>query len=125
VLPPAGLNGRSGRRATGPGFAHAFASRGAWGSVPEGSYLLACALDGSSPEPPERLLSLHAAARESATARRELAALLRAPATLDHYARGLAAFRADAHRILTTLGGDTEYTPVLADLVDESSRVLL
>ncbi|MGW7355883.1 polyprenyl synthetase family protein [Streptomyces sp. NPDC054802] len=89
------------------------------------THLLACALDGGSPEPPERLLSLHAAARESATARRELAALLRAPATLDRYARDLAAFRADAHRILTTLGGDTEYTPVLAHLVDESSRLLL
>lgn len=89
------------------------------------TYLLACALDGDSPEPPERLLALHAAARESATARRELASLLRTPATLDRYARDLAAFRAEAHRILTTLGGDTEYTPVLAHLVDESSRLLL
>jgi heptaprenyl diphosphate synthase len=89
------------------------------------TYLLACALDGGSTEPPGRLLSLHAAARESAEARLELAALLRDPANLHRYARDLAAFRAEAHRILTMLGGDTEYTPVLADLVDHSSRLLL
>ncbi|MEU1893676.1 polyprenyl synthetase family protein [Streptomyces pristinaespiralis] len=89
------------------------------------TYLLACALDGGSPAPAERVLSLHAAARESRAARSELAGLLRDPANLHRCARDLAAFRADARRILTALGGHSDYMPVLAGLVDQSSLMLL
>ncbi|MER6612660.1 polyprenyl synthetase family protein [Streptomyces xantholiticus] len=89
------------------------------------TYLLACALDGGSPAPAERILALHADARESTAARCELAGLLRAPANLDRYGRELAAFRDEAHRVLTELDGDTEYVPVLRQLVDRSSRLLL
>ncbi|UYQ64383.1 polyprenyl synthetase family protein [Streptomyces peucetius] len=89
------------------------------------TYLFACALDGGSPAPAERLLSLHAAAPASHAARRELAGLLRAPTNLDRFRRDVDAFRESALRLLGELGGDKEYLPVLADLVDRSSRVML
>lgn len=89
------------------------------------TYLFACALDAGSPASAERLLALHSAAPASHAARAELAGLLRSPANLDRFRRDVDAFGAGALRLLGELGGDGEYLPVLADLVDRSSRVLL
>ncbi|MFF3290686.1 hypothetical protein [Streptomyces sp. NPDC003023] len=89
------------------------------------TYLVACALDGGASEPAERVLSLHAAARGSQAARAAFGALLRSPSNLRRYAADLAGFRSDAHRLLTELGGDAEYLPVLRQLVDRASGMLL
>ncbi|MFK0253228.1 polyprenyl synthetase family protein [Streptomyces sp. NPDC090445] len=90
------------------------------------TYLLTCTLEDSrGPGAREHLLALSAAARNSGPARAELARILLSPAALHRYAADLAAFRADAHRILGVLGGDERYLPVLRHLVDHAGAMLL
>ncbi|WP_308405983.1 hypothetical protein [Streptomyces naphthomycinicus] len=89
------------------------------------THLLACALEETAAGHRERVLALHAAARHSARARGDLTGLLLAPAVLGRFERDLDAFRDRAHRILDALGGHEGYPPVLRDLVDRSSRLLL
>ncbi|WP_369265703.1 polyprenyl synthetase family protein [Streptomyces sp. R35] len=89
------------------------------------TYLLACALEEAAPESTERVLGLHAAARNSARSRAELTDVLLAPAVLGRYEKDIDELRAEAHRILDELGGDETYVPVLRHLVDQSSRMLL
>lgn len=89
------------------------------------TYLLACALEEASPEATERVLGLHAAARNSARSRAELTDVLLTPAVLGRYEKDIDEFRAEAHRILDELGGDEAYVPVLRHLVDQSARMLL
>ncbi|MFD8422940.1 polyprenyl synthetase family protein [Streptomyces sp. NPDC059466] len=89
------------------------------------TYLFACALEDAPPALRNRVLELHAGARTSAVARSALAARLHAPAVLDRYEDDIHKFRDEAHRILGDLGGDERYLPILRQLVDETSRVLL
>ncbi|MFG2028904.1 polyprenyl synthetase family protein [Streptomyces sp. NPDC048825] len=89
------------------------------------TYLFACALENASPRSRNRLLDLHAAARSSEEARSELTAFLLAPASLQQYRADLDRFRDEAARLLTELGGDGNYVPVLHRLVEESAELLL
>ncbi|MFB7169399.1 polyprenyl synthetase family protein [Streptomyces sp. NPDC056254] len=89
------------------------------------TYLLASVLEDASPLSREHILGLCAAAGRSHQARTELAAILRAPDALDRYRAEIDAFRAEAYRILDELGGDEAYQPVLRNLVDHASQMLL
>ncbi|GAX49616.1 hypothetical protein SO3561_01105 [Streptomyces olivochromogenes] len=89
------------------------------------TYLLACALDTSVSPSTERILRLHADARNSGDARAELVDTLLAPVVLGRYEDDINKFRGEAHRILDELGGDETYLSVMRNLVDESSRMLL
>ncbi|MGW1755166.1 polyprenyl synthetase family protein [Streptomyces mirabilis] len=89
------------------------------------TYLLACALDTSASRSTERILRLHADARNSRDARAELIDTLLAPAVLGRYQDDMDEFRGVAHRILDELGGYEPYLSVMRNLVDESSRMLL
>ncbi|MFC9582540.1 polyprenyl synthetase family protein [Streptomyces yangpuensis] len=89
------------------------------------TYLLASVLEDASPLSREHVLGLCAAASRSHQARRELASLLRTPHALDRYRAEIDGFRAEAYRILDELGGDEAYQPVLRNLVDHASQMLL
>jgi len=89
------------------------------------TYLLACALEEAAPQSTERVLGLHAEARNSRRARAELLEVLLSPTVLRQYEKDINEFRAEAHRILDELAGDEAYVPILRHLVDESSRMLL
>ncbi len=89
------------------------------------TYLLASVLEDASPLSREHILGLCAAASRSHQARRELASLLRTPLALDRYRAEIDGFRAEAYRILDELGGDEAYQPVLRNLVDHASQMLL
>ncbi|KOU41314.1 hypothetical protein ADK53_08625 [Streptomyces sp. WM6373] len=89
------------------------------------TYLLASVLEDASPLSREHILGLCAAAGRSHQARAELAGILRAPLALDRYRAEIDAFRAEAYRILDELGGDQAYQPVLRNLVDHASQMLL
>ncbi|MFI0813135.1 polyprenyl synthetase family protein [Streptomyces echinatus] len=89
------------------------------------TYLLACALEEAAPDSTERVLALHAGARHSARFRADLTELLLAPAVLGSFEKAIDEFRDRAHRILDELGGHAAYVPVLRDLVDRASPVLL
>ncbi|MFC9810721.1 polyprenyl synthetase family protein [Streptomyces virginiae] len=89
------------------------------------TYLLASVLEDASPLSREHILGLCAAASRSHQARTELAAILRTPLALDRYRAEIDAFRAEAYRILDELGGDQAYQPVLRNLVDHASQMLL
>ncbi|MEU3666095.1 polyprenyl synthetase family protein [Streptomyces virginiae] len=89
------------------------------------TYLLASVLEDASPLSREHILGLCAAAGRSRQARAELAGILRAPLALDRYRAEIDAFRAEAYRILDELGGDQAYQPVLRNLVDHASQMLL
>ncbi|WP_033328804.1 polyprenyl synthetase family protein [Streptomyces yerevanensis] len=89
------------------------------------TYLFACTLENASPRSRNRLLDLHAAAKNSEEARPELTALLLAPTSLQQYEADLRRFRDEAQRLLTELGGDGNYVPVLRHLVEESAELLL
>ncbi len=89
------------------------------------TYLLASVLEDASPLSREHILGLCAAASRSHQARAELASLLRAPVALDRYRAEIDGFRAEAYRILDELGGDEAYQPVLRNLVDHASQMLL
>ncbi|WP_256258203.1 polyprenyl synthetase family protein [Streptomyces mirabilis] len=89
------------------------------------TYLLACALDTSASRSTERILRLHADARNSRDARAELIDTLLTPVVLGRYEDDIYEFRGEAHRILDELGGDEPYLSVMRNLVDESSRMLL
>ncbi|MFE2365264.1 polyprenyl synthetase family protein [Streptomyces virginiae] len=89
------------------------------------TYLLASVLEDASPLSRAHILDLCAAANRSHQARTELAAILRTPLALDRYRAEIDAFRAEAYRILDELGGDQAYQPVLRNLVDHASQMLL
>ncbi|MFD7834923.1 polyprenyl synthetase family protein [Streptomyces sp. NPDC059761] len=90
------------------------------------TYLLTCALDGApTPGAREGILGHSAAARDCGRARAELGRILLAPDVLDRYAADLDAFRGEAHRLLTALGGDERHLPVMRHLVDHAARMLL
>ncbi|MER5666244.1 polyprenyl synthetase family protein [Streptomyces mirabilis] len=89
------------------------------------TYLLACALDTSASRSTERILRLHADARNSRDAREELIDTLLTPVVLRRYEDDLNEFRGEAHRILDELGGDEPYLSVMRNLVNDSSRMLL
>ncbi len=89
------------------------------------TYLLASVLEDASPLSREHILGLCAAASRSHQARTELASLLRTPVALDRYRAEIEGFRAEAYRILDELGGDEGYQPVLRNLVDHASQMLL
>lgn len=89
------------------------------------TYLFACALDNAVPRSRNRLLDLYTAARDSEEARSELTACLLAPSSLQQYEADLRRFRDEAQRLLTELGGDENYVPVLRRLVEESAELLL
>ncbi|MEU4121935.1 polyprenyl synthetase family protein [Streptomyces virginiae] len=89
------------------------------------TYLLASVLEDASPLSREHILGLCAAAGRSHQARAELAGILRTPLALDRYRAEIDAFRAEAYRILDELGGDQAYQPVLRNLVDHASQMLL
>ncbi|MFD6225344.1 polyprenyl synthetase family protein [Streptomyces sp. NPDC060232] len=89
------------------------------------TYLLASVLEDASPLFREHIQGLCAAASRSHQARTELAAILRTPLALDRYRAEIDAFRAEAYRILDELGGDESYQPVLRNLVDHASQMLL
>ncbi|MFF9982260.1 polyprenyl synthetase family protein [Streptomyces erythrochromogenes] len=89
------------------------------------TYLLASVLEDASPLSREHILGLCAAASRSHQARTELASLLRTPVALDRYRAEIDGFRAEAYRILDELGGDQSYQPVLRNLVDHASQMLL
>ncbi|MFJ9944790.1 polyprenyl synthetase family protein [Streptomyces erythrochromogenes] len=89
------------------------------------TYLLASVLEDASPLCREHILGLSAAASRSHQARTELAGLLRTPVALARYRAEIDGFRAEAYRILDELGGDEAYQPVLRNLVDHASQMLL
>lgn len=89
------------------------------------TYLLACALGETAPQSTEHVLGLHAAARKSPHARAELTDILLAPAVLRQYAKDIDELRGEGHRLLEELGGDETYLPVLRDLLDQASQMLL
>ncbi|MFJ2392315.1 polyprenyl synthetase family protein [Streptomyces sp. NPDC087843] len=89
------------------------------------TYLSACALEDAAPDLRHRILDLHAGARTSPVSRSALAGLLLTPAVLDRYEDEIHKLRDEAHRILGDLGGDERYLPVLRQLVDQTSRLLL
>ncbi|MFE5677998.1 polyprenyl synthetase family protein [Streptomyces erythrochromogenes] len=89
------------------------------------TYLLASVLEDAAPLSREHILGLCAAASRSHQARSELAGLLRTPVALDRYRAEIDGFRAEAYRILDELGGDESYQPVLRNLVDHASQMLL
>lgn len=93
------------------------------------TYLLTCALDDAPDAPAARaredVLGLCAAARRCPQAREELSGRLLAPDVLARFAADLDAFRVEAHRLLTVLGGDERHVPVMRHLVDHSARMLL
>ncbi|MER7731441.1 polyprenyl synthetase family protein [Streptomyces erythrochromogenes] len=89
------------------------------------TYLLASVLEDASPLSREHILGLCSAASRSHQARAELASLLRSPVALDRYRAEIDGFRAEAYRILDELGGDESYQPVLRNLVDHASQMLL
>ncbi|MEU1457820.1 polyprenyl synthetase family protein [Streptomyces avermitilis] len=89
------------------------------------TYLLACALDDASPANRGCLEDLHAAAQSSDASRAELLGLLRDPSVLARYEKDTNEFRDEAHRLLTELGGDETYMPIMRHLVQQASGVLL
>ncbi|MCX5147979.1 MULTISPECIES: polyprenyl synthetase family protein [unclassified Streptomyces] len=90
------------------------------------TYLLTCVLEeAGTPGAREDVLGWCAAARNSEEARAELTRLLLAPAVLDQYTADLDAFRAEAHRLLTTLDGDAHHVPGMRHLVDHAAQMLL
>ncbi|MET7912054.1 hypothetical protein ABZS98_28070 [Streptomyces avermitilis] len=89
------------------------------------TYLLACALDDAPPAAGEHIRDLHTAARTSPVARAALADLLLSPSVLARYEKDINAFRDEAYRILSELGGDEQYLPVLRQLVEQASGLLL
>ncbi|MEV6679117.1 polyprenyl synthetase family protein [Streptomyces erythrochromogenes] len=89
------------------------------------TYLLASVLEDASPPSREHILGLCSVAGRSHQARSELASLLRTPVTLARYRAEIDGFRAEAYRILDELGGDEAYQPVLRNLVDHASQMLL
>ncbi|MFE9465978.1 polyprenyl synthetase family protein [Streptomyces virginiae] len=89
------------------------------------TYLLASVLEDASPLSREHILGLCAAASRSHQARTELAGIMRTPLALDRYRSDIDGFRTEAYRILDELGGDETYQPVLRNLVDHASQMLL
>jgi hypothetical protein len=89
------------------------------------TYLLACALEDASPEGREHIADLHAAAPPSGTSRAALADLLLTPSVLARYEKDINAFRDEAYRILSELGGDERYLRILRQLVDQAAGLLL
>ncbi|MFF4102153.1 polyprenyl synthetase family protein [Streptomyces sp. NPDC001903] len=90
------------------------------------TYLLTCALDdAATPEVREDIVGRSVAARHCGQARAELGRLLLTPDVLDRYAAGLDSFRAEAHRLLSALGGDERHLPGMRHLVDHAARMLL
>ncbi|MGW0082757.1 polyprenyl synthetase family protein [Streptomyces sp. NPDC003393] len=89
------------------------------------THLFACALEEAAPDATERVLALHGSARTSRHARAELSGLLRSPAVLRRFEKDIDECRDRTRRILDELGGHDEWLPVLRDLVDQSSRMLL
>ncbi|MET9573642.1 polyprenyl synthetase family protein [Streptomyces virginiae] len=89
------------------------------------TYLLASVLEDASPLSREHILGLCAAASRSHQARTELAGIMRTPLALDRYRADIDGFRTEAYRILDELGGDETYQPVLRNLVDHASQMLL
>ncbi|MEV0409703.1 polyprenyl synthetase family protein [Streptomyces sp. NPDC050448] len=90
------------------------------------TYLLTCVLDDApTPQAREDILGWCDAARHSEEARAELTRLLLAPDVLDRYTADLDAFRAEAHRLLTALGGDERHLPIMRHLVDHAAQMLL
>jgi heptaprenyl diphosphate synthase len=57
--------------------------------------------------------------------RSALTDVLLAPSVLTRYEKDINEFRGEAHRLLNALGGDDTYLPVLRQLVDETSQLLL
>ncbi|MFE2877135.1 polyprenyl synthetase family protein [Streptomyces roseus] len=90
------------------------------------TYLLTCALDDAATRADRQdILGRSTAARRCGQARAELGRVLLAPDVLDRYAADLDAFRGEAHRLLSVLGGDERHLPVMRHLVDHSARMLL
>ncbi|WP_329012720.1 polyprenyl synthetase family protein [Streptomyces sp. NBC_00690] len=89
------------------------------------TYLLACAMEGATPESRAEILALHTVAQESVRARSELTDLLLAPAVLRRYRQDINGYRDEAYRIVNDMGGDPHYVPVLRQLVDLSAQMLL
>ncbi|WP_234381895.1 polyprenyl synthetase family protein [Streptomyces sp. XY332] len=90
------------------------------------TYLLTCVLDdAATPRARKEVLARCAAARNSEEARAELTRLLLAPAALDRYTADLDGFRAEAHALLTALGGDERHLPTMRHLVESASEMLL
>ncbi|MFE7843246.1 polyprenyl synthetase family protein [Streptomyces sp. NPDC057474] len=89
------------------------------------TYLLACALEETTPDSRTRVAELGVAARSSAQARAELRALLLAPAVLRRFEKDLTAFRDEAHRVLDELDGDEAYLPALRQLADQAAGMYL
>lgn len=90
------------------------------------TYLLACALEEAPTTGPDAgLRQLRADARDSETARAELARHLLAPAVLRRYEEDTGRFRDQAHRLLDGFGGERACLPALKDLVDRTAVVLL
>ncbi|MFI9645358.1 polyprenyl synthetase family protein [Streptomyces sp. NPDC052040] len=87
------------------------------------TYALACALEEASPDARERILALQTAARTSAGARSDLAALLLGPSALAYCEKDLGEFRGTAYGLLDRLGGDGTHASVLRRLVDHTSRL--
>ncbi len=89
------------------------------------TFLLACAIEEASPHAKEEVLNLHAASRSCERARSELTKTLLAPSVLHRFHEDLNSFREEARRILSELGDDGNYGPVLSRLVEESAQLLL
>ncbi|WP_327283207.1 MULTISPECIES: polyprenyl synthetase family protein [unclassified Streptomyces] len=90
------------------------------------TYLLSCALDDAPDlRAREELLDWCAAARHSERARTELTRLLLSPEVLHPYSAELDAFRKEAHRLLTDLGGHEHHLPPMRHLVDHAAQMLL
>ncbi|WP_207401148.1 hypothetical protein, partial [Actinomadura roseirufa] len=69
-------------------------------------------------------LGLHAAARDSAAARAELAAWLLGDEVTEKYAAAVAPLVRDAHGRVDALGGHPGFLPGLHGLVDEAAGLL-
>ncbi|MFB6808104.1 polyprenyl synthetase family protein [Streptomyces sp. NPDC056387] len=90
------------------------------------TYLLACALDDAPDlRAREELLDRCAAARHAEQARTELTRHLLAPEVLHPYSAELDAYRREAHRLLTVLGGHEQHVPLMRHLVDHAAQMLL
>ncbi|MFJ4151967.1 polyprenyl synthetase family protein [Streptomyces galbus] len=89
------------------------------------TYLLACALQDSSPAQRARLVRAHAAAQTSSSARAEVTAVLLGASLLQRYEEELAFLRDEAHKLLCELGGDGEYLAMLQHMVEAASQMRL
>lgn len=89
------------------------------------TYLLACALEDASPQGRADIMDLYESSQSSHQSRSELTDLLLRPSVLSSYHRDIESFRKEAYRILTDIGGDESYRPVLRELIDLSAQMLL